>query len=114
MEKIFKNRILDDLYDIRGSDFANVYIETYGEPEEMKKYNESENELRKFIENAIQDENIIEEIYQKLDNFCENFQDSMSFWNQQFYKLGCTDGILLKQESKELNEIMQKKNKNGG
>lgn len=37
MEEMFDNKILDELYEIRGDRFVRVYINKYGKPEKSKR-----------------------------------------------------------------------------
>lgn len=88
MENLFKNQILNDLYETRSEGFECEYIKQYGEPEEITKSQDSEEKLTKIIKQKVKDEKVLDKILSKLNDFEGDVMGEMSFWNEQYYKLG--------------------------
>lgn len=100
MEKLFENKILDDLYEIREG-FITSYKKKYGELEETKKAEQAEDELVNFMKKFIKDENTMKELFEKINKFEGYALDEMCFWHKPYYKLGFIDGMRLKKEIRE-------------
>ena len=62
MEEMFENKVLDDLYEIRRDGFESIFINHYGESEEIQKSRISENKLTEAIQKSIKNESVKEEI----------------------------------------------------
>ena len=101
MEKMFDNKILDELYEIRGDRFVRVYINKYGKPEKSKKAEKAEVELVNFMKKYIKDENDMKELFEKINKFESYTLDEMCFFHKSYYKLGFIDGISLKNQIEE-------------
>ena len=100
MEKLYENKILDDLYEIREG-FITSYKKKYGELEETKKAEQAEDELVNFMKKFIKDENTMKELFEKINKFEGYALDEMCFWHKPYYKLGFIDGMRLKKEIRE-------------
>ncbi len=108
MEELFKNQILNDLYETRGDGFECEYIKQYGQPEEIKKSQVLDEELTKLIKEKVKDEKELDEILNKLNDFQGAVMGEMCFWNEQYYKLGFLDFMYLKKELVERKEKFSK------
>lgn len=107
MEEMFENKVLDDLYEIRRDGFESIFINHYGESEEIQKSRISENKLTEAIQKSIKNESVKEEILEKLEEHTDDLLGEMCFWDQQYYKLGFVDGMYFKKELKEQKEIFE-------
>ena len=110
MEEMFENKLLDDLYNIRGEKFEINYMKYYGKKKEIKKSEIAEKNFNQTINKLIKDETIIETIRKKFGDFTDSVLEEMFFWNREFYKLGFLDGINFKNEIRRLKEKMSCKN----
>lgn len=110
MEEMFENKVLDDLYEVRRDGFESIFINHYGESEEIQKSRTSENELTGVIEKLIQNEIAKKEILEKLEEYKDDLLGKMCFWEQQYYKLGFVNGIYFKKEMKEQKETFANDN----
>lgn len=108
MENLFKNQILNDLYETRGDGFECEYIKQYGETEEITKSRELEEKLTGIIKEKVKDEKVLDEILSKLNDFQGAVIGEMCFWNEQYYKLGFLDSVYLKKELIERKTEFQK------
>ncbi len=105
MEEMFENKVLDDLYNVRRDGFECIFINHYGEPQEIQKSRTSENQLTKKIEKFVKNKKKKKEILEKLYEHKDDLLGEMCFWEQQYYKLGFVDGVYFKKEMKEQKEI---------
>ena len=85
MEEMFDNKILDELYEIRGDRLLRVYINKYGKPEKSKKAEKAEVELVNFMKKYIKDENDMKELFEKINRFESYTLDEMCFWHKPLY-----------------------------
>ena len=108
----FKSKILDDLYESRGEEFEKYYLKYLVQKEEIRKTELSEDELVKFIQKSIQDENTKKKLIKKLNKFEEDCLVEMHFWNKEYYKLGFVDGNTIRTEIRRLQHIFSCKNNN--
>lgn len=111
MEDLFKNQILNDLYEIRGDGFECEYIKQYGETEEITKSRDLDEKLTTLIKAKIKEEKDLDEILSALNDFQGAVIGEMCFWNEQYYKLGFLDSVYLKKELIERKAIFQKEKK---
>lgn len=105
MEKLLKNGILDNLYEIREGDIEKQYISKYGEPEEIKKIENAEKELVDFMRKFIKDKKDMQNLFKKLNQFELYVYNKMNFWYKPYYKTGFIDGVYLKKELKHNKNI---------
>lgn len=108
MEDLFKNQILKELYEIRGDGFESEYMKQYGKPKEIVKSKETEEKVTNIIKEKVKDEKEIDRILKTLNDFQGAVIGEMSFWNEQYYKLGFLDSVYLKKELIEKSLIFQK------
>ena len=104
MEEVFKNEILDDLYETRGEKFESVFNGEYDKIEEIRNAKLSEKELTRTIKELIRDEEKQRQILESLNNFEGRSSEESNFWNKQYYKLGFADGMQFKQEMSDKGE----------
>ena len=104
MEEFFENKVLNDLYETRRDGFEVAYLNKYGEPEELKRSREAEEELTNLIKNIAVDEETRKEIMSKLNDFEASMLGETCFWNEQYYKFGFADSNNLKEELHEVKE----------
>lgn len=98
MEELIEDCVLDDLFETRTDGFQAVFLKENGKPEEIEETEQVENELEDMIKNLIQDEEIREQILEKLEEFADSKIGELCFWNKEYYKLGAKDGVNLKKE----------------
>ena len=101
MEIECNNKILDDLYDIREGEVEKSYIAKYGEPEEDKKANNVEDDLINFMKKFIKNEEDMQKLYEKINQFELYAMGQMCFWYKPYYKTGFIDAISLNKQIKE-------------
>lgn len=111
MEDLFKNKILNDLYETRSDGFECEYIKQYGETEKNIKSRNLDEKLTTLIKAKIKEEKDLDEILSTLNDFQGEVIGETCFWNEQYYKLGFLDSVYLKKELIERKAIFQK-NKN--
>lgn len=111
MEELFENKILDELYEIRGEEFIGSYTKKYGKPEKVKKAEKAEEQLVQFMKKFIKDESNMKKLYEKINIFESYALDEMSFWHKPYYKFGFIDGLNLKREIQEEKNIANDQNK---
>lgn len=111
MEELFKNKILDELYEIREEEFIESYTKKYGKPEKVKKAEKAEEQLVQFMKKFIKDESNMKKLYEKINIFESYALDEMSFWHKPYYKFGFIDGLNLKREIQEEKNIANDQNK---
>lgn len=111
MEELFENKILDELYEIRGEEFIESYTKKYGKPEKVKKAEKAEEQLVQFMKKFIKDESNMKKLYEKINIFESYALDEMSFWHKPYYKFGFIDGMSLKREIQEEKNIANDLNK---
>lgn len=99
--KEFENKILDDLYELRGEEVEQQYISKYGDPEEKKKLNKVEEEFVDLIKEVVKDSKDIQSLLDKLDEFEICTMAEMWFWYKEYYKVGFIDGITLREQIRE-------------
>lgn len=105
MEEMFENKVLDDLYEIRRDGFESIFINHYGESEEIQKSRASENQLTEKVEKFVKNKKKKKQILEKLEEYTDDLLGKMCFWEQQYYKLGFVDGMYFKKEMKDQKEI---------
>ncbi len=98
---MFKNKMLDELFEMREEGFTRWYIAKYGELKESKKTEKAENELVEFMKKFINKEDDIDKMFNLLNNFESLALDEMCFWHKPYYKLGFIDATNLKKEMEE-------------
>lgn len=101
MEEVFKNEILDDLYETRCEKFESAFNGEYDKIEEIRNAKLSEKELTRTIKELMQDEEKQRQILENLNNFEGRSSEESNFWNKQYYKLGFADGMQFKEEIKQ-------------
>ena len=101
MEIECNNKILDDLYDIREGEVEKSYIAKYGEPEEDKKANNVEDDLINFMKKFITNEEDMQNLYEKINQFELYATGQMCFWYKPYYKAGFIDAVLLQKQVQE-------------
>lgn len=96
MDEIVENEVLEDLFNARSDGFQARFVKEYGETDEMKKVQNSENKLINMIKSNINNEEIQKQIIRQYYNVTDNMTAVECFWMKQYYKLGFTDRISLK------------------
>lgn len=98
MEELIEDCVLDDLFETRTDGFQVVFLKENGKPEEIEEAEQVENELEDMIKNLIQDEEIREQILEKLEEFADSKIGELCFWNKEYYNFGVRDGVRFKKE----------------
>ena len=96
MNEIVENEVLEDLFNARSDGFQARFVKEYGKTDEMKKVEESENELIDMIKSNIENEKIQKQVIKQFYEFTDDMTAVECFWMKQYYKLGFTDRISLK------------------
>lgn len=96
MDEVFKNEVLDDLFYVRSDGFQAYFVKQYGEPEEIKKAEESENKFIDAVKTNINDEDIQKQIIKLFREVTDDMVGVECFWMKQYYKLGFVDRANLK------------------
>ncbi len=110
MKKFLERNILDELYELKGDEFADNILK---EMSKQKKELESlaiEEKLTEKIKEVVTDEKKQNEILNLLNKFELATGDDDDFWNKMYYKLGAYDCIRMsevvktevKEEKKEI------------
>ncbi len=99
--KELKNKILDSLYEIREGEVEKDYISKYGNPKDSKKADKAEEQLVEFMKKFIKDENDMQELFNKINNYELKTMGEMCFWYKPYYKAGFIDAVLLKNQIQE-------------
>lgn len=105
MKLEYNNKILDDLYEIREGEVEKSYIAKYGELEKDKKANEVEDDLTNFMKKFIKNEDDMQELYEKINQFELYATGQMCFWYKPYYKAGFVDAMSLNKQIKEEKNI---------
>lgn len=98
MEELIGDCVLDDLFETRTDGFQGVFLRENGKPEEIEEAEQIENELEDMIKNLVEDEEIREQILEKLEDFADSKIGELCFWNKEYYKFGVKDGVRLKED----------------
>ena len=101
MEEMFENKLLDDLFEIRGDGLECAIVKKYGECEDAQKALKAEEKLTKLLKETIQDDNVLIKVLEALNDFEGYRIEEMCFWDKQYYKLGFVDGFYIKKEIRE-------------
>ncbi len=101
VNEIFENQILNDIYETRGDGLECLYIQMYGEPEEIKKTRQAKKELEDLMKELVKDQEKQKQLWLKLDRFEGCMSAETNLWDRQYYKLGFLDRIYLKKEIAE-------------
>ena len=96
MDEIVENEVLEDLFNVRSDGFQARFVKEYGETEEMKQVQESENKLIDMIKSNINNEEIQKQLIKQYYNVTDNMIAVECFWMKQYYKLGFIDRASLK------------------
>lgn len=96
-----RDSILDILYNNRSREFQGKYIIENGKPQELILAEKLENEFIDYIKENIKDKKVQNDFLSKFENLQENNIAEMILWEKEYYKLGFTDGINLKDEIKK-------------
>lgn len=95
MKRIFKNKVLDELFQIRSDGFKKPFIKQYGEPKVVKEAKRIDGKLNNLINRIVEDEKSRKKIFKVLEQLQNSMLGEMCFWEQQYYKLGFSDGMNL-------------------
>lgn len=104
MEEVFENKLLDDLYQVRGEGIELEYIKKYGKPKKMLKADKEEKKFVDMLQKQITDSKIISKLMEQYNNAELAMMGEYCFWFDKLYKLGFVDGMNFKTEMKEVKE----------
>lgn len=96
MDEIVENEVLEDLFNARSDGFQARFVREYGETDEMRKVQESENKLIDMIKTNINNDKIQKQIIKQFYEVTDNMTAVECFWMKQYYKLGFVDRASLK------------------
>lgn len=114
MEKFFKRNILDELYELKGDEFADNILKEMSKQKKELESLDIEEKLTEKIKEVVTDEEKQKEILDLLNKYELATGDDDDFWNKMYYKLGAYDCIrmseIVKTEvKKERTEIEETK-----
>ena len=93
MEKFFKRNILDELYELKGDEFADNILKEMSKQEKELGSLAIEEKLTEKIKEVVTDEKKQNEILNLLNKYELATGDDDDFWNKMYYKLGAYDCI---------------------
>lgn len=114
MKKIFKRDILDELYELKGDEFAdNILKEMSKQKKELGSLT-IEEKLTEKIKEVVTDEEKQKEILDLLNKYELATGNDDDFWNKMYYKLGAYDCARMREvvkieEKEERAEIEETK-----
>lgn len=91
MEKFLKRNILDELYELKGDEFADKILKEMSKQEKELGSLAIEEKLTEMIKEVVTDEKKQKEILDLLNKFELATGDDDDFWNRMYYKLGAYD-----------------------
>ena len=101
---IYKNEIIEDIYEFMSEGIECEYIKDCGIPKELKETEIVRDKLTKFMQNLTKSEDLKNEIWNQIENFDCVMSSENVFWNKQYYKAGFVDGLKFKGT---IDEIMK-------
>ena len=110
MKKFLERNILDELYELKGDEFADNILKEMSKQEKELESLAIEEKLTEKIKEVVTDEKKQNEILNLLNKFELATGDDDDFWNKMYYKLGAYDCIRMsevvktevKEEKKEI------------
>ncbi len=113
MEKFFKRNILDELYELKGDEFADNILKEMSKQEKELGSLAIEEKLTEKIKEVVTDEKKQNEILNLLNKYELATGDDDDFWNKMYYKLGAYDCIRMSEIvkssiDKEKEALMEK------
>ena len=108
MEKLFDDKVLDDLFNQRCDGVIAAYLKIKGETEAKKHSRETEEELQNIMTKEIQDEDVKQLAIKKVHKFGECVLAENEEGNRIHYKKGFVDALLFANEVSKylcLNEL---------
>ncbi len=113
MKKFLKRNILDELYELKGDEFADNILKEMSEQEKELGSLAIEEKLTEKIKEVVTDEKKQNEILNLLNKYELATGDDDDFWNKMYYKLGAYDCIRMSEIvkssiNKETEAIMEK------
>lgn len=91
MEKYFKRSILDELYELKGDEFADNILKVMEKEKKSLESLEVEEQLTKKIKEVVTDEKKQKELLELLKEYELKSGKDDDFWNKMYYKLGAYD-----------------------
>lgn len=95
MERLFKNSILEKLFNSRSEELSHKIIKNSKEYQELIKC--MENRIKQIL-NYVSGEHY-EAVEKDIDDFLFDYVLNIAaFWNNRYYKIGFSDGLRVKKE----------------
>ncbi len=95
MEKLFKNSVLEKLFNSRSEELSYKIIKNSKEYQELNK--RMENRIKQIL-NYVPGEHY-EAVEKDIDDFLfDHVLKLAEFWNARYYKIGFSDGLRVKKE----------------
>lgn len=110
MKNFFKRNILDEMYELKGDEFADKILKEMSKQKKELGSLAIEEKLTEKIKEIVTDEEKQKEILDLLNKYELSTGDDDDFWNKMYYKLGAYDCIRMsevvktevKEEKKEI------------
>ena len=111
MKKFLERNILDELYELKGDEFADNILKEMSKQEKELGSLDVEEKLTEKIKEVVTDEKKQKEILGLLNEYELKSGDDDDFWNKMYYKLGAYDCIrmskVIQTEVKEKKEELK-------
>lgn len=91
MEKFLKRNILDEMYELKGDEFADNILKEMSKQKKELGSLAIEEKLTEKIKEIVTDEEKQKEILDLLNKYELSTRDDDDFWNKMYYKLGAYD-----------------------
>ena len=112
MEKFLKRNILDELYELKGDEFADKILNEMAKQDKELGSLEIEEKLTEKIKKAIPERRLQREVLELLNQYELESGNDDDFWNKMYYKLGVYDCVAMKEVMQMANENDNMKVKN--
>lgn len=91
MKNFFKRNILDEMYELKGDEFADKILKEMSKQKKELGSLAIEEKLTEKIKEIVTDEEKQKEILDLLNKYELSTEDDDDFWNKMYYKLGAYD-----------------------
>ena len=113
MKNFFKRNILDEMYELKGDEFADKILKEMSKQKKELGSLAIEEKLTEKIKEIVTDEEKQKEILDLLNKYELSTGDDDDFWNKMYYKLGAYDcarmsEVVKTEEKEEKKEIETK------
>lgn len=97
MERYFEKNILDELYDLKGDEFADKIMQELAKQKKELGTLKTDEKLTEKIKEVVTNEEKQQEILDLLNEYEIKAEQDDDFWNKMYYKLGAYDCLRMKE-----------------